>query len=69
MKGSTKECLKRTLRTAFQAFIGSMAAQITTSGVSDFEAFRAVAVSMITTAIAASIAAAMNLPKLQEGDR
>lgn len=57
-----KECLKRTMRTAIQAFIGSMAAQITTNGISDFEGFRTVAISVITTAIAAAVAAVMNLP-------
>ena len=63
MKQSTKECLKRTLRTAFQAFIGSMAAQITSNGIADFETFRALSVSIVTTAVAAAIAAVMNLPR------
>ena len=63
MKHSTKECLKRTLRTAFQAFIGSLAAQITSNGIADFETFRALSVSIVTTAVAAAIAAVMNLPR------
>ena len=63
MKQSTKECLKRTLRTAIQAFNGSLAAQITSNGIADFETFRALSVSIVTTAVAAAIAAVMNLPR------
>ncbi len=63
-----KEMLNRAFRTFLQAFVGFAAANLTAyfTGVTDGEAFKKTAMGFLASAIAAALAAVMNMPKKGE---
>ncbi len=63
-----KEMLKRAGRTFLQAFIGFVAVNLTASftGITDSEMLGETVVAFIASAVAAGIAAVMNMPKKEE---
>lgn len=64
---SWKDTLKRTLRTFVQAFLGYIGANIVaiTTGVNDLNVLKTILVGLLMSAIAAGLAAVMNLPTKQ----
>ena len=63
-----KEMLKRAGRTFLQAFIGFVAVNLTASftGITNSEMLGETVVAFIASAVAAGIAAVMNMPKKEE---
>ena len=60
-----KECLKRAGRTFLQAFVGFVTVNLTASftGVTDSKMLAETVVAFIASAVAAGLAAVMNMPK------
>jgi hypothetical protein len=64
---SWKDTIKRAGRTFFQAFAGYVAANIVTAttGITDFGVLKTALIGIAMSAIAAGLAAVMNLPAKQ----
>ena len=65
-----KETVKRAIRTFFQAFVGFLVVNLSESfaGIADGGMIAETATALIASAIAAGLAAVMNMPKRGERD-